>query len=173
MPMPIEDLTGHRFGRLLVISAPRRDTRPGSKTETVSMVKCDCGNTKEVPNRALKNGTTSCGCKTRTHGMTRSPTHSSWSNMISRCYNTNNPRYKDWGGRGIKVCDRWRHSFLNFLEDMGERPKGMTLDRYPDPNGNYEPGNCRWATPKQQAENKRGQESRKSTSIKNTEGSSE
>jgi len=74
--------------------------------------------------------------------------------MRDRCRNPKSKRYSDYGGRGITVCDRWE-SFENFLADMGERPDGMTLDRYPNVNGNYEPGNCRWATTKQQANNVR------------------
>lgn len=69
--------------------------------------------------------------------------------MMQRCFQPTNNRYQDWGGRGITVCERWR-SFENFLEDMGERPLGMTLDRFPNRTGNYEPGNCRWATITQQ-----------------------
>lgn len=75
--------------------------------------------------------------------------------MKQRCCNPNHPRFKDWGGRGIKVCDRWRDSFEAFLADMGRRPPGTTLDRK-DNDGNYEPGNCRWATSEEQSMNKRG-----------------
>lgn len=74
--------------------------------------------------------------------------------MKTRCTNPNSTSWKDYGGRGIKICDRWQ-AFENFLEDMGERPYGTTLDRYPNNDGNYEPGNCRWATLKQQGANKK------------------
>jgi hypothetical protein len=126
---------------------------------------CECGTEKLIVNYMVRNGRTkSCGCITKennikrsTHGHRQgrlaSKTYISWRNMNSRCYYEPNNRHHLYGGRGIEVCDRWRHSFDNFLADMGERPKNTTLDRI-DSNGNYEPTNCRWASNKTQARNK-------------------
>lgn len=92
------------------------------------------------------------------HGLTGSPTYHAWSSMIQRCTNPRNPRFGDWGGRGVTVCARWLPraggSFDNFFADTGTRPEGLTLDRI-DNDGNYEPGNCRWATRSQQQRNQR------------------
>jgi hypothetical protein len=86
-------------------------------------------------------------------GRRKHPMYGAWAAMINRCHNPNNSSYSRYGARGIIVCDRWRQDFRYFLADMGERPEGMTLDRFPDASGNYEPGNCRWATIHEQRSN--------------------
>ena len=145
---------GDRYGRLVVQSvyvSPTRHTR--------ALCRCDCGALVDVRADALRRGKTrSCGClkretpmpSRRRHGMTGTPTHSSWSSMIARCDNPLEPGY---GASGVTVHPRWR-SFESFLDDMGERPHGTTLDRI-DSFGHYEPGNCRWATPTVQGRNTR------------------
>lgn len=126
------------------------------------LCECECGNTTVVRSDHLcQQKIKSCGCLRREfgkrsfprHGMTDSPTWSSWKGLFERCNNPKSPGYKNYGGRGVSICDRWQ-VFENFYEDMGDRPEGATLDRI-DVNGNYEPGNCRWATMKQQQRNRR------------------
>lgn len=95
----------------------------------------------------------------RAHGLSKTPTWKSWRQMRKRCLTPGTLHYDRYGGRGITICERW-NSFENFLADMGERPEGKTLDRYPDPDGNYEPSNCRWATPSEQVLNRSKKTSR-------------
>lgn len=158
-----EDLTGRTFSRLTVI---RRAEQEASKTIPIRWVcRCACGNEHEARGALLKNGEVqSCGCllresaaqngrAKRTHGMTGSRTYSCWVNMKTRCLNEKNEKFKDYGGRGITICERWMQ-FALFLEDMGEAPPGMTIER-DNVDGNYDPGNCIWATQKTQQNNRR------------------
>lgn len=149
------DLTNEIFERLLVISFSHKNHRG----ELYWLCKCNCGNTIVTQSGNLRQGRTkSCGCihkeSVSKHNMTKTRTFKSWESMKQRCTNKKAPDYDRYGGRGIKICDKWIHSFENFLMDMGERPENTSLDRI-DVNGDYEKENCRWATYSYQMRNKR------------------
>lgn len=140
---------GDRYGRWMVIAIESRSH---------ALCRCDCGAESLVQRSNMYAGkSTSCGCGPRgraaTHGKSHTPTWRAWASTRNRCENPNNQDFKYYGGRGIRVCERWQ-SFESFIADMGDRPPGHTLDRI-DPNGHYEPGNCRWATRAQQSRNTR------------------
>lgn len=149
-----KSLVDRRFGSLLVL-----ERAPNKGSNTVYKCRCICGTTKEILAKNLVNGRTkTCGCVrgTENHGMRYTSTYRSWVSMRQRCKNPNATGYQNWGGRGITVCARW-DKFSAFLEDMGERPPGTTLERV-DNDGDYTPDNCVWATYKQQAANQRGRQ---------------
>lgn len=159
-------LIGRKIGRLIVVKRSANSKQGNSRW----LCKCSCGKEKTILGYSLSNGhTKSCGCLHREsvkmvglsnvkHGHKRrvgqSRTYSSWHNVIGRCTNPKHTAYKDYGGRGIIVCRKWKKSFENFLSDMGEAPIGCSIDRI-DNNKGYCPTNCRWATGIEQQRNKR------------------
>ena len=174
----IEEYKSKKYGRLLILEEVEPKFLPSGKKVRQVLCLCDCGNTTIAVLPYMTTGKkSSCGCMATenalrnmpdpstntTHGHTKrkngkpyfSPTYHTYRCMIQRCTHPGRKEYKNYGGRGIAVCDRWLESFENFLEDMGERPEGKTLDRFPDNDGNYEPSNCRWATKSEQRNNQR------------------
>jgi hypothetical protein len=153
------EMTGKRFGRLVVVEQAGVSTT----RKALWLCRCNCGEERIIPGDGLRQGEhVSCGCHRRDltverntkHGRYHSKIHIAWTNMLQRCLNPNATKFNNYGGRGITVCERWR-SFENFLEDIGDPPSSnLSIDRI-DVNGNYEPGNCRWATTVQQRHNRR------------------
>ena len=150
-----KDLRGKTFGKLTVLE---EDGRIGANVAWIC--KCECGKKIRVKANSLLSGnTSSCGCgrieAITKHNQTGTPLFNVWRNMIERCTNPNYKTYKDYGGRGIKVCDEWREfePFYTWSISNGYG-KGLSIDRI-NVNGNYEPSNCRWATAKQQSRNRR------------------
>lgn len=156
LPTRASKLYGEKFGMLTAIRPVFKDTNNAFVWECV----CDCGNTKNVRASKLMAGIyESCGCATihsgrfkKTHGLSKAGgVYTAWASMKDRCYNKNHVFYNYYGAIGVEVCERWRTSFENFYADMGDKPsKEHSLDRHPNKKGNYEPGNCRWATDLQQ-----------------------
>jgi len=163
MPMKRLELEGQTFGRLTAVKFIKK-----SSQKSFWLCRCACGNFVTVRTDSLTRGVTkSCGCyqsesvskrmkefpNSRTHGRSRSPVYRTWDGIIQHCTNPNTKGFKYWGGRGVKVCDKWK-TFEGFFEDMGERPNGLTIHRI-NPFGNYEPSNCKWATYEEQNNNRR------------------
>lgn len=158
----LKDYSGLKFGRLTVLELVARDW--GVACNHIWRMRCDCGAVVDKNIRMVRQGhTSSCGCVKReettarntTHGLSRAhpKTYRSWKDMRARCRNPNDSDYSDYGGRGITICAAWE-DFATFLNDVGPRPEGMSLDRI-NVNGDYEPGNVRWASDETQANNKR------------------
>ena len=168
MGKKLEINQGDRYNMLTVIREVERHVLPNGRLKRMFLLKCDCGKSKEIMLNSVRSGkTTSCGCRRiettikqkTTHGLRHHYLYDTWRDMKKRCYNKNNRHYHNYGGRGIRVYEPWINDFQKFydwiMENLGERPEGCSLDRWPNNNGNYEPGNLRWATSTEQNNNKR------------------
>lgn len=150
------NLVGQQFGKLVVVARAENASDGGSRW----LCQCECGRKPVVHARSLRTGAKSCRVcchfgwtNHRTHGMARTKLYKVWDSMKQRCLNSNHPSFKDYGGRGIIVCQRWL-KFENFAADMGKVPAGLTIERKNN-DGGYEPSNCCWATRKEQRHNQR------------------
>jgi hypothetical protein len=158
------NLTGQKFGRLTVIKRVENRIKKCGQKQVMYLCKCDCGNEKVISYDNLKRQTRSCGCLHREqisklnkkHGLHKTRIHSIWWNMLSRCKNKNVKAYKDYGGRGITVCDEWANDFVNFYNWAMENGynDNLTIERI-DVNKGYNPDNCKFISPEEQAHNKR------------------
>jgi hypothetical protein len=162
---PVPKMEGMRFGRWLVVEGRGR-VLVGAKSRHMWLCRCDCGVEKVVAGRHLQEGKSqSCGClsaenrRAVDHGGARrgarDPAYGVWAGMLQRCRNPRSAGFASYGGRGISVCKRWEESFADFLADVGPRPSPKHSIERDDVNGNYESGNVRWATTKEQARNTR------------------